>query len=93
MKFFIKIFSLCLFLISCKENTATSITIEPVLTTETHEEAHRVWPVMQSIAPPQGLRQCCAFGYNLKVKLWQIPIPFYQIDNIVEANKLNSCAE
>lgn len=88
LKFFIKIFSLCLFLISCKENTATSITIEPVLTTETHEEAHRVWPVMQSIAPPQGLRPCCAFGYNLKVKLWQIPIPFYQIDNIVEANKL-----
>lgn len=42
LKFFIKIFSLCLFLISCKENTATSITIEPVFTTETHEEAHRV---------------------------------------------------
>lgn len=88
LKLFIQIISFCIFLISCKENTATSITIQPVLKTETDEEAHRVWPVMQTIAPPQGLRPCCAFGYNLKVKLWQIPIPFYRIDNIVEANKL-----
>lgn len=88
LKFFIMIVSLCLVLISCKENTSHSITIQQVLTTETVEEAQMVWPVMQSITPPQGLRPCCAFGYNLKVKLWQIPIPFYQIDNIVEANKL-----
>lgn len=88
LKLFVQIICLCIFLIGCKENATTSITIQPVLKTETHEEAHRVWPVMQSITPPQGLRPCCAFGYNLKVKLWQIPIPFYRIENIVEANKL-----
>lgn len=88
LKLFIQIICLCIFLIGCKENTAASITIQPVLTTETHEEAHRIWPVMQPISPPQGLRPCCAFGYSLKVKLWQIPLPFYRIDNIVEANKL-----
>lgn len=37
---------------------------------------------------PNGLRPCCAFGYNLKVKAWGIPIPFYRIDNIVEASTL-----
>ncbi|WGM05585.1 hypothetical protein QE197_17890 [Arsenophonus nasoniae] len=52
MKLFIQVISFCIFLISCKENTTTSITIQPVLKTETDEEAHRVWPVMQSIAPP-----------------------------------------
>ncbi|WP_425340910.1 DUF4056 domain-containing protein [Arsenophonus apicola] len=88
LKLFIQIICLCIFLIGCKENTTTSITIQPVLKTETDEEAHRVWPVIQSITPPQGLRPCCAFGYNLRVKLWQIPIPFYRIENIVEANKL-----
>ncbi|QBY45444.1 hypothetical protein ArsFIN_40430 [Arsenophonus nasoniae] len=52
LKLFIQVISFCIFLISCKENTTTSITIQPVLKTETDEEAHRVWPVMQSIAPP-----------------------------------------
>ncbi|MFS1537389.1 MAG: hypothetical protein ACL7BU_00295 [Candidatus Phlomobacter fragariae] len=54
MKFFIRIICLCLFLINCKENTVTSITIQPVLTTENLEEAQMDWPTI---------------GYDLKVKL------------------------
>ncbi|WP_039057337.1 DUF4056 domain-containing protein [Enterobacter sp. Bisph1] len=41
-----------------------------------------------SLAPPQGLRPCCAFGYNLRVEVLNIPLPFYQLDNVVTADCL-----
>lgn len=46
-----------------------------------------VWPVMPPLPPPEGLRTCCAFGYNLQVQLpgVQIILPGYRIDNIVGA--------
>ncbi len=37
---------------------------------------------------PKGLRPCCAFGYNLHAALWGISVPLYQLDNVVEAERL-----
>ncbi|RWR03239.1 hypothetical protein ED28_04215 [[Pantoea] beijingensis] len=47
----------------------------------------RVWPVVAPLPAPDGLRPCCAFGYNLKARLLGIPVPFYTLDNVIEANK------
>ncbi|EDM3692329.1 DUF4056 domain-containing protein [Salmonella enterica subsp. enterica serovar Infantis] len=48
------------------------------------------WPVMPPLPQPDGLRPCCAFGYNLHVKLMNIPVPFYQINNVITVNHLGS---
>lgn len=47
-----------------------------------------VWPVMPPLPLPDGLRPCCAFGYDLRVKVLNIPIPFYQIHNVVTVDRL-----
>ncbi|EBF9198800.1 DUF4056 domain-containing protein [Salmonella enterica] len=46
------------------------------------------WPVMPPLPEPAGLRPCCAFGYNLHVKVLNIPVPFWQLNNIVMAGNL-----
>ncbi|EFA6995956.1 DUF4056 domain-containing protein [Escherichia coli] len=45
------------------------------------------WPVMPPLSPPEGLRACCAFGYDLGVRVpWlRTPLPFFHLDNVVEA--------
>ncbi|HEC8924915.1 TPA: DUF4056 domain-containing protein [Salmonella enterica subsp. enterica serovar Stanley] len=50
----------------------------------------KVWPVMSPLPQPDGLRPCCAFGYDLRVKVLNIPIPFYQIHNVVTVKRLGS---
>ncbi|EPG8535994.1 TPA: DUF4056 domain-containing protein [Klebsiella aerogenes] len=42
------------------------------------------------LTPPQGLRPCCAFGYNLQAEMLNIPIPFYKLDNVVTADDLGN---
>ncbi|MTC41227.1 DUF4056 domain-containing protein [Providencia sp. wls1921] len=58
------------------------------LDTISNEEASKAWSVLQDLKAPQGLRACCAFGYNLQAEVAGIPVPFYTIDNIVEADNL-----
>lgn len=83
------VFSFTLLLAACQNHKPLELpVIKPVLTTHTFEEAAQDWPVISTLVPPQGLRACCAFGYNLQAQLWGLPIPFYTIDNIVEANEL-----
>ena len=80
---------IALLLAACQNHDKLELpTIEPVVTPYTVEEASQAWPVIASLAPPQGLRACCAFGYNLQAELWGLPVPFYTIDNIVEADSL-----
>ncbi|MBD2780946.1 DUF4056 domain-containing protein [Xenorhabdus szentirmaii] len=79
---------LCFLLMACQSQPTSVNAIKPVLTSDSHEQSQKNWPVLAPIAPPEGLRACCVFGYNLKARLWKIPIPFYDIDNIVEAEKL-----
>lgn len=78
-----------LLLAACQSHDKLDLpVIEPVITPYTFEEASQNWPIIASLAPPQGLRACCAFGYNLQAELWGLPVPFYTIDNIVEADSL-----
>lgn len=58
------------------------------LDTTSNEEASQAWPILQDLKAPQGLRACCAFGYDLQAEVAGIPVPFYTIDNIVEADNL-----
>ncbi|UJL39971.1 DUF4056 domain-containing protein [Salmonella enterica subsp. enterica serovar Kentucky] len=37
---------------------------------------------------PKGLRPCCAFGYDLHAELLGLPVPFYQLNNIVTVDSL-----
>ncbi|AMG68111.1 DUF4056 domain-containing protein [Providencia stuartii] len=78
-----------LLLAACQSTTPYKLpSVLPELSSDTHESATQTWPVLSPLAPPQGLRACCAFGYDLHAQLWGIPVPFYTIDNIVEADKL-----
>lgn len=80
---------LALVLSACQSNPTTHLpSVSPQLSSDSQESAPQVWPVIEPLNPPQGLRACCAFGYDLQAQLWGLPVPFYTIDNIVEADKL-----
>lgn len=86
---FLKIIALFLLLSGCTNITS----VKPLLAdleTETQEQAPQAWQVPTPLDAPNGLRPCCAFGYDLKVKALGIPIPFYRIDNVVEVSKLGN---
>lgn len=48
----------------------------------------RVKPVVSQLAPPESLRPCCAFGYDLHVRAIGVPIPVYQIGNVLTLDTL-----
>lgn len=54
------------------------------------EQARRVWPVAQELTAPESLRPCCAFGYDLQVRAVGVPIPVYQIGNILTLSTLGN---
>ncbi|WP_404684644.1 DUF4056 domain-containing protein [Raoultella terrigena] len=58
---------------------------DPLLPTITHP---RVTPVVGQLAPPESLRPCCAFGYDLQVRAIGVPIPVYQIGNVLTLDTL-----
>lgn len=58
---------------------------EPLLPVE---QARKVFPVATHLAPPESLRPCCAFGYNLHVRAVGVPIPVYQIGNVLTLETL-----
>lgn len=51
-------------------------------------QAPRAWVVARHLPPPEYLRPCCAFGYDLKVRAVGVPVPFYQIGNIMTVDSL-----
>lgn len=67
-------------------------------TVPTEETLFRNLPVATTLfaspapdfASPAGDRPCCAFGYDFSVQLGEVPIPGFNVDNIVEAAKLGS---
>ncbi|MCD1125842.1 DUF4056 domain-containing protein [Jinshanibacter sp. LJY008] len=79
-----------LLLAACKNDVSPITPSDPNLSMIPAESASQVYPVITPINPPDGLRPCCAFGYNLGVSVIGIPLPVYQIGNIVEANKLGT---
>ncbi|WP_323857294.1 DUF4056 domain-containing protein [Xenorhabdus doucetiae] len=79
---------LCFLLLACQNPPQSLDPVKLVLASDPDEQSLKAWGALPPIAPPEGLRACCAFGYDLKVQLRNIPVPFYVIDNIVEAEKL-----
>jgi len=59
----------------------------PALTPEDLKQpaplATQVWPTLPTLPPPDGLRPCCAFGYDVQAKFLGIPVPFIQFGNVV----------
>lgn len=47
-------------------------------------QAKQVWPTLPSLTAPDGLRPCCAFGYEVRAKLLGIPVPFIHFNNVVD---------
>ncbi|BDH47790.1 hypothetical protein TUM12370_38340 [Salmonella enterica subsp. enterica serovar Choleraesuis] len=69
-------------------NTAWALPVPVDLSTQSEKQATRAWPVTAPLPSPDGLRPCCAFGYNLRAKLLGIPVPLYRLNNIVEEGNL-----
>ncbi|HAS8597411.1 TPA: DUF4056 domain-containing protein [Vibrio vulnificus] len=44
--------------------------------------------VFAEVDAPVGVRPCCAFGYDLKAQLGGIPVPFFSVGNVVDADKI-----
>lgn len=42
----------------------------------------------KALDAPVGVRPCCAFGQDLKTELLGVPIPFFSVENIVDASRL-----
>ncbi|EHJ5083842.1 DUF4056 domain-containing protein, partial [Salmonella enterica subsp. enterica serovar 47:z4,z23:-] len=58
------------------------------LSTHPMPAASEAWPTMPPQPLPKGLRPCCAFGYDLHAELLGLPVPFYQLNNIVTVDSL-----
>lgn len=54
------------------------------------KHARKVYPVVSQLSPPESLRPCCAFGYDLHVRAVGVPIPVYQIGNVLTLDTLGS---
>lgn len=52
------------------------------------QQARKVAPVAASLSPPESLRPCCAFGHDLHVRAVGVPVPFYQIGNVLTLDTL-----
>lgn len=37
---------------------------------------------------PDGLRPCCAFGYDLRAKILNVPVPWYRVNNVLSHDQL-----
>ncbi|WP_455821020.1 DUF4056 domain-containing protein [Pseudomonas cerasi] len=74
---------LCLFLSACHARTIPDSPIAPGDLQLPATQAQRVWPAISPLSPPDGLRPCCAFGYNVRAKFLGVPVPFFQLSNVV----------
>lgn len=50
--------------------------------------APRVYPVADALSAPESLRPCCAFGFDLHVRAAGVPVPLYQIGNVLTLDTL-----
>ncbi|MEB7711849.1 DUF4056 domain-containing protein [Kluyvera cryocrescens] len=52
------------------------------------KKAEAISPVAGQLSAPESLRPCCAFGYDLHVRAMGVPIPIYQIGNVLTLETL-----
>lgn len=67
---------------------SAQLPIAPDLSSFPTNKGETVWPVVPPLPAPDSLRPCCAFGYDLKVEALGVPLPFYRVNNVVEADHL-----
>lgn len=60
------------------------------LSAEIPDKISHIWPVPAPLSQPDGLRPCCAFGYDLKAELLGVPVPFYHAENVIDADQLGT---
>lgn len=56
----------------------------------TFEESHLTSAATWTDIPPMpdGLRPCCAFGYDLRAKVLNVPVPWYRVNNVLQHEQL-----
>lgn len=45
---------------------------------------------VSALEAPAGVRPCCAFGTNLKAQVGGVPVPFFSLENLVDAGEFGS---
>lgn len=88
MRVFISAIVMMVLLSGCQSRMADVPVIRADLSPQTTETAAQAFPVADEVGAPDGLRPCCAFGYDLRVKLGPVPVPFYSIGNVLIAADL-----
>lgn len=76
---------LMLLLAACQAQTSGYAPVQLPPLAQPADNAAQAWPVIAPLSPPEGLRPCCAFGYNLRASLLGIPVPWYQVSNVLDA--------
>lgn len=88
MRVFISAIIMMVLLSGCQSRMADVPVIRADLSPQTTETAAQAFPVADKVGAPDGLRPCCAFGYDLQAKLGPVPVPFYTIGNVLTAGDL-----
>ena len=88
MRVFISAIIMMVLLSGCQSRMADVPVIRSDLSPQTTETAAQAFPVADKVGAPDGLRPCCAFGYDLQAKLGPVPVPFYTIGNVLTAGDL-----
>ncbi|EMD0832212.1 DUF4056 domain-containing protein [Morganella morganii] len=88
MRVFISAIVMMVLLSGCQSRMADVPVIRADLSPQTTETAAQAFPVAGEVSAPDGLRPCCAFGYDLRAKLGPVPVPFYTIGNVLTAADL-----
>lgn len=88
MRVFISAIVMMVLLSGCQSRMADVPVIRADLSPQTTEAAAQAFPVADKVSAPDGLRPCCAFGYDLQAKLGPVLVPFYTISNVLTAADL-----
>ncbi|HFZ8994829.1 TPA: DUF4056 domain-containing protein [Citrobacter freundii] len=88
MKAIMRILSLALLILAGSAPASTVLPVSLNLATNITPASSQAWPALPPQPLPKGLRPCCAFGYDLHAELLGMPVPLYQLNNVVTAEAL-----
>ncbi len=86
MRSVVRVIFLALLFLAGSARAALPLTL--YLSTHPTPAASEARPTMPPQPLPKGLRPCCAFGYDLHAELLGLPVPFYQLNNVVTVDSL-----
>ncbi|VDZ75716.1 Uncharacterised protein [Salmonella bongori] len=86
MRTIVRVIFLALLFLTESARAAVPLTL--YLSTPPMPAASEAWPTMPPQPLPKGLRPCCAFGYDLHAELLGLPVPFYELNNVVTVDSL-----